>query len=128
VTGYPAALALTLAVELPVYAVALRALLGTRLPSALAAAVAVNLVTHPLVWWALGAAARSRGGYETALLPVEIAAWLTEAALLRTLLRGQGRALLHAALAANAASLLAGLVIIVARVNGLTSSQVEFLA
>ncbi|MFC5753597.1 hypothetical protein [Actinomadura rugatobispora] len=113
-TGYPAALALTLAVELPVYAVALRVLLRARLLPVLAAAVAVNLVTHPLVWWALGAAARSRGGYEIALLPVEIAAWLAEAALLGALLRRPGRACLHAALAANAASLLAGLVAIVA--------------
>ncbi|XVQ07876.1 hypothetical protein ACQP1W_35600 [Spirillospora sp. CA-255316] len=119
-TGYPAALALTLAVELPVYAAALRVLLGTRLLPVLATAVAVNLVTHPVVWWALGAAARSRGGYEIALLPVEIAAWLAEAALLRAMLlramlRGKGRAFLHAALAANAASLLAGLVAVLAR-------------
>ena len=120
-TGYPAALALTLAVELPVYVAALRIAPGARLPAVLAAAVAVNLVTHPLVWWALGAAARTRGGYETALLPVEIAAWLAEAALLGALRRPPGarraeaRIVLHAALAANAASFLAGLVVAAVR-------------
>jgi hypothetical protein len=119
VTGYPAALALTLAVELPLYAVALRGLLGVRVATALLAATGVNLVSHPLVWLALGAAARFRGGYEISLLPVEIAAWLAEAAMLRALLRGRGRGrgreggdLVLIALAANAASFLAGLVLI----------------
>ncbi|GAA2452460.1 hypothetical protein GCM10010191_83460 [Actinomadura vinacea] len=116
-TGYPAALALTLAVELPIYLAALRALLGTRVAPALALAVAVNLATHPLVWWTLGAAARLRGGYEIALLPVEITAWLAEAAFLCACLRGPRQKVLHAALAANAASFLAGLIVV-----GLTSS------
>ncbi|MFI0356496.1 hypothetical protein [Actinomadura sp. 9N407] len=107
-TGYPAALALTLAVELPLYVVALR----VRIARALLAAAAVNLVSHPLVWLALGAAARFRGGYEIFLLPVEIAAWLAEAAMLRVLLRGEGRDLLLVALMANAASFLAGLLLI----------------
>ncbi|MEW2358635.1 hypothetical protein [Spirillospora sp. NPDC029432] len=111
-TGYPAALALTLAAELPVYAVALRVLLGVRVAAALAAATGVNLVTHPLVWLTLGAAARFQGGYEIALLPVEIAAWLTEAAILYALLRRRGRNLVCVAVAANAVSFLAGLLVI----------------
>ncbi|MFB4318680.1 hypothetical protein [Actinomadura sp. 21ATH] len=111
-TGYPAALALTLAVELPVYAVALRALLGVRAAAALAMAAGINLVTHPVVWLTLGAAARFHGGYEIVLLPVEIAAWLTEAAILYALLRRRGRDLAGVAVAANAASFLAGLLLI----------------
>lgn len=111
-TGYPAALALTLAVEVPVYAVVLRRLLGLRGVTAPALAVAVNLATHPLVWWSLGVAAGFRGGYAAALLPVEIAAWLAEAAILWALLRREARTLLAAAVAANAASFLAGLVLL----------------
>jgi hypothetical protein len=64
------------------------------------------------VWLALGAAARFRGGYEILLLPVEAAAWLAEAAMLRALLRRNGRDLALIALAANAASFLAGLLLI----------------
>ncbi|WP_433472361.1 hypothetical protein ACQPZP_26155 [Spirillospora sp. CA-142024] len=109
-TGYPAALTLTLAVELPIYLAALRVMRAARAPVVFALATGVNLVTHPLVWWTLGVAAEFWEGYEIVLLPVEIAAWLVEAALLGALLGGPRRPLLHAALAANAASFLAGLV------------------
>jgi hypothetical protein len=113
VSDYPVALALTLAVELPIYVVALRVFLDRRSARAIAIsvaiAVAVNLITHPIVWSLLGAASRLRGGYEIALIPVEAGAWLAEAAILWALLRRDPPALLAIAVAANAASFLAGI-------------------
>lgn len=111
-SGYPAALALTLAVELPVYAITLQSLLGLRAAAALTLAVAVNLVTHPIVWWVLGVVGGIRGGYEVALLPVELGALASEAAMLWAVLRREPRVLLAVAVAANAASFLIGLILL----------------
>jgi hypothetical protein len=113
VTGYAAALALTLAVELPIYAVAFRRLIGLRSGSAaLALAALVNLATHPLVWWTLHAAGGHRETYAISLLGVEVAAWLTEAAIAWMFLRRDAGTLVAIALAANAASFLAGLLLV----------------
>jgi len=96
---------LTLAVEVPLY---LAVLSHTRLlrrgPAALAA-VAVNLATHPLVWLAL----RHAEPYWPAFAVVEVAAWLTEFALLYFLVRREPALLAAAALTANTLSALAGL-------------------
>jgi hypothetical protein len=98
---YAQALALTLAVEVPVYAVALR--WAGLLPwgRALAVAVGANLVTHPLVWLILthhtGAAA---------FAVVEVAAWLVESALILLLVRRDAALICLVALVANLTSVL----------------------
>ena len=102
---YALALVITLAVEVPVYGIVCRLsglLLGWR---RWAAAVAVNLVTHPLVWFVLSA----HPGW---FVPVEAAVCVVEAALL-WLLAGHRDAplLLVTAVAANTASVLAGFVL-----------------
>jgi len=99
---YPLALVITLVVEVPVYLVVFRFagfLAGWR---GFAAAVGVNLATHPVVWWILS----SHPGW---LVPVEAAVVAVEAALLFALVRRQAALLALTALVANAGSLLAGL-------------------
>jgi hypothetical protein len=99
---YPLALVITLAVEVPVYLVVFRfagILAGWR---AFAAAVGVNLATHPVAWWLLS-------GHPGWLVPVEAAVVAVEAALLFALVRRELALLALTALVANAGSLLAGL-------------------
>ncbi|MFF4378547.1 hypothetical protein [Kitasatospora sp. NPDC001547] len=109
---YPVALALTLLTEVPVYTAALQRVGRVRPGRAAAAAVLVNLVTHPLLWWALrhwtdGPAA----AYWTGFALGEAAVCAVEALLLRPLtgLRPRDPLPWVAAGTANAASLLAGL-------------------
>jgi hypothetical protein len=116
--AYPGALALTLAVELPVY---LAVLVGARLASwarALVAGVGVNLVTHPALWWGLRPAV-ARPAYPWIVVLAEVAVCAAEWALLVWWLpapppgrRRADRTLLAAAsVAANAASTLVGLLV-----------------
>jgi hypothetical protein len=114
--AYLGAFALTLAVEVPVYVAVLTALAGLgRAPAALAA-VGVNVVTHPALWWGLRPLA-GRPSYPWLLCAAEVAACLVEWGLLVAWTRRPGgtRAgvgvLGAAAVAANAASLLAGLLL-----------------
>ena len=98
---YLLALALTLLVEVPVYVVVFRfagILPGVR---AWAAAIGVNLVTHPLVWLLLSA----HPGW---LWPVESSVVLVEAGLLFAWVRRDPWLLGLTAFLANAASLGAG--------------------
>jgi len=105
---YPLALALTLAVEVPVYVVALRAaglLTGWR---ALAVAVAANLATHPLVWAVL---LRFGSAYWPTFAVAEAAAWLAETVAVFLAVRRDAVLIALTALVANAASCLAGLLV-----------------
>ncbi|MFD0277143.1 hypothetical protein ACFVHB_24990 [Kitasatospora sp. NPDC127111] len=115
---YPSALALTLLVEVPLYTVALARAGGVRPARAAAAAVLVNLATHPLLWWSLSRCAAGSAGaggsgaaYWTAFTAGETAVCAVEAALLRPLtgLRPGGPLPWAASGTANAASVLAGL-------------------
>lgn len=113
---YPLALAVTLTVELPIYAGGLRAARLARAWAALAAALVVNLATHPLVWLALRGAGSA---YWPRFVAVELAVWLAESLLVLAWLarvRAERAPVFVAllALAANAASCLAGLVLAVA--------------
>jgi len=98
------ALLLTLAVEVPLYTVALGALrLATRW-RAVALGVLVNLLTHPVLWLVLAphpTAAR--------LWTAEAAAVATEALVLLLAVRRSPLLLLVISLGANAGSLLIGL-------------------
>jgi hypothetical protein len=110
--SYPAALALTLVVEVPVYLVALSAA-GIRLgrtgrPGLLLAAVGVNLATHPVVWVLL---AHAGPAYGTVFWLVEAAAWVVEAALLCLVIRRDPVLIALVALVANLASVLAGVAV-----------------
>jgi hypothetical protein len=99
---YAVALAITLAVEVPIYGVVLH--LARLLPGwrGLGAAVGVNLATHPLLWLVLS----THPGW---FIPAEAGVCLVEAALLWGLAgRRDPGLLLAAAVAANTASILAG--------------------
>jgi hypothetical protein len=104
---YAAVLALTVALEAPIYL----ALLRPR-PSwwrAVACVVGVNVVIQPVVWLALG---RADDGYWAGFAAAAVGAWLIEAALLR--LAWTGRAaprLAPVTLLANAVSCVAGLLL-----------------
>ena len=95
---YVVALALTLAIEVPVYRAALR------LRSAWVLGVLVNLVTHPVVWFLL-----ADGASVGSFVLVELAAWLVEFGLLWAFLRRSSSILLATAILANSLSCLAGL-------------------
>jgi hypothetical protein len=96
---YALALGLTLLVELPVYALALRR-------RALIPALAVNLITHPLLWLALGPTPTA-----WAFALGELAAWTVEFGLLAAWLRRDVAMIGATVVLANALSCLAGLLI-----------------
>jgi hypothetical protein len=102
---YPLALVITLAVEVAIYLVVLRA--ARLLPGwrGLLAAVGVNLATHPVLWLILTA----HPGW---FIPAEACVCLVEAGLLWLLAGRRGAGLLLVtAVAANTASILAGAVL-----------------
>ncbi|GAA2796636.1 hypothetical protein GCM10010441_22330 [Kitasatospora paracochleata] len=112
---YPLAFALTLLVELPLYTVALTALGRVPARLALAAGTAANCATHPLLWWFLNRfAAAAPAAYWTAFALAEAVVCLVEAVLVRALVGPTRLApvpALTTALTANAASVLAGLLL-----------------
>ncbi|MFJ9612092.1 hypothetical protein ACIRS1_37740 [Kitasatospora sp. NPDC101176] len=111
---YALALGLTLLVEVPVYTAALTRAGGIRPGRAAAAAVLVNLATHPLLWSSLGHfSAGPAAAYWTAFGLGEAAVCAVEAALLAPLAGTSVRGPLPwvAAATANAASVLAGLLL-----------------
>jgi hypothetical protein len=100
------ALLATLAVEVPLYVAALVALtLAAPLRAALLAG-AVNLLTHPARWWALDS--RPPIGRVAA---GEIVVWAVEAGVLWLALRREPVVLLVVSAGANAASILAGVLV-----------------
>ena len=110
--SYPAALALTLVVEVPLYLAALR-LAGLRVgrtgwPGVAGAAVVVNLATHPVVWALLMGAGPAYWGR---FWIVEAGVWLVETALLWALVRRELVLIALVALVANLASVLAGFLV-----------------
>ena len=106
--SFPAALLLTLAVEVPLYVAALTALLLARPVRAGMLAVAVNLVTHPVLWLLL--APRPSPG---ALVGAEVAVWAVEGVLVWLALRRRPGLPVMAVVSAgaNAASILAGVLV-----------------
>jgi hypothetical protein len=101
-----AAFGLTLAVEVPWYAVGLVALRLARWQWALGLGVLVNAISHPLLWWSL---APHPGWVQ--LAGAEVGVWLLEALLLWAVVRRDLGLLLVLSLAANASSLLIGLLL-----------------
>jgi hypothetical protein len=107
--SYAWALALTLAVEVPIYAAALRAARLLPIGPAAVVGLAVNLVTHPFVWLLLlGAGAV----YRPVFAVLEVSAWLVEAGLVYLRVERDGRPILLVALVANTGSILAGLLLL----------------
>ncbi len=101
------AFGVTLAVEILWYVGGLTGIVGLRWWSALTLAIAVNAVTHPLVWWALAPHPTLQQ-----LLATEVAVTLAEAAMLAVAVRRDIAALTLLSLGANASSpALTGLVL-----------------
>lgn len=121
VTGYVAALAITVAVETPLYAAGLRRI-GTPPPAwrrAAFAGAAVNLVSHPVGWLVLWPLLEPRVGAFPAFAVLEavvvVGEWAALCRWLRPLPSGDRRAaLLVLALVANAASMAAGVALVAA--------------
>ncbi|MCM2423670.1 hypothetical protein [Streptomyces sp. RKAG293] len=107
---YLFALALTLLVEVPVYVAALTVPARVRPARAGAAALMVNCVTHPPLWWFL--AHVPAADYWAYFAAAEAAVCVVEALLLRRLLRLTGPVPYAASVTANAASVIAGLLLI----------------
>ncbi len=111
-TDYLLAAALTLVVEVPVYALALRALLRVRVRSGAIAGVVVNGITHPLGFLAVMPALAPAIGSSAALAAVEVSACVIEAAILWTWLRRDPLLLAAISFVANSLSLSAGLALL----------------
>jgi hypothetical protein len=107
VTRWLVAFGLTVAVEAPVYLLGLVGLHLATWRRAVALAIGVNVVTHPMLW-AFLTWYRSPGAYVAAELAVVVA----EAALLRLAVHRDLGALLALSLAANTTSVLVGLLFI----------------
>jgi hypothetical protein len=108
--AYLLAFGLTLAVELPLTAIALS--FGWRLPWYRAAlfALVVNACTHPALWFTL-AALRERTAYPLLVLIFELVVCAVEGLLLMALLRRRDPLLVLLSVAANGASVLAGVMV-----------------
>jgi hypothetical protein len=108
--SYPPAFALTLLVEVPIYVAAITVASAARARRTALAAVLVNCLTHPLLWWFLRQV--PDGAYGTAFAVAESAVCLVEGALMARWLRLRGTVPYAASVAANAASVLAGLLLL----------------
>ena len=106
--SYPLALGLTLAVEVPIFVVALRVARLLPIRQAVVIAVGVNLATHPVVWLVL---VRAGSAYWPLFGVVEVGAWLGEAALILLCVRCDRAVIGLTALVANTGSCLAGLLL-----------------
>ena len=106
--AYGIALALTLAVELPVVTAALVRWYRLPLARALLLNLVANLLTHPVVWFALAPTLRPLLGDMAFTLSAEGTAWLVEAALFYLVVRRDVLGLLLLSLVANLASYLVG--------------------
>lgn len=100
------ALLLTLAVEVPLYVAALVSLRLAPLWRAVALALLVNLLTHPVLWSALG-----ERPPVLRVAAAEIVVWLVEAAILWLAVRRRPGLIALVAAGANAGSILAGALI-----------------
>ena len=106
--GYAVALLLTLAVEIPIYAIGLHTLLGEPMSHGMIAGCAVNL-THPLAFLVGMPLLIDTRDYGATLAVVELAVWIAEAALLWIWFRREPGILLALSLVANGTSLCVGL-------------------
>jgi hypothetical protein len=104
-TAWLAAFGLTVAVELPVYVAGLTALRLLSWGRAVVAGLAVNVATHPVLWWFLS-------GHPRRWIGAELVVCAVEALMLFGAVRRDPVVLLFLSVAANATSLLAGLLLI----------------
>jgi hypothetical protein len=104
--SFPVALLVTLAVEVPLYVVALFALRLCGTGRAVLLGTAVNLLTHPVLWWCLAPRPAL-----AALVAAEVAVWAVETGLVWLALRRAFTVLAVVCAGVNAASILAGLLI-----------------
>lgn len=112
--SYPAAAGLTLALELPVYAVGLRRFAGLSWGRAVVVGVVVNVVSHPALWFVVVPAVRAlSGSHVVAVVVAEALVFGGEAAAATWALPDRRRwpAAAGTAVAANALSLAVGLLI-----------------
>jgi hypothetical protein len=105
------ALALTLAVEVPLYTLWLWSTLSIPAGRAARLAVAVNLVTHPVLWWSLALWQVDPSAYPFVLAWAEMVACVVEWALLRWRIGRDTVPLALIVVGVNAASLAAGLLL-----------------
>jgi hypothetical protein len=110
--SYIEALAITLALEVPAYAVGLAGALGSRPRTASIAGVVVNLLSHPLGFLVIAPLTAPVLGPTGSLAIVELFAWTGEAVLLWVWIRRAPTAIAMVSLLANSLSLLAGLALI----------------
>ncbi|MFG1807215.1 hypothetical protein [Streptomyces sp. NPDC049040] len=108
--SYPPALGLTVATEVPVYVAALTSVSRTPPGRTACAAVMVNCATHPPLWWFLRQV--PGGAYWAAFAAAESAVVLAEGLLASRVLRLRGPVPYAASAAANAVSVLAGLLLL----------------
>jgi len=109
---YLAAFGLTQVVEAPVYVGLLTCILGVPWRRALGASVAVNLVSHPLLYLVFVPVTDALMRPTAGIIAGEVLVWVAETAMLAAWLRRDYAALAATALAANATSFAAGLLLL----------------
>ena len=110
--SYAQALALTVLVETPAYALGLSRWLRVRPSRGIAAGLALNLVTHPLASLVVMPSLSDVIGSTAAFVTIEVAVWVLEAALLFAWLRRGPATLLVISFVANGLSATAGLLLL----------------
>ena len=111
-SGYLAALALTLAIELPVYGWFLSARAGVRPATAVLVGAAATAITHPLAFGVLFDPFAEAAGTVPALLAVELGVWAAETLVVFAWLRRDPLVCAATAFVANALSLGVGLLVL----------------
>ena len=111
VESYPVALALTLAIEVPIYTLFLMKMYEQPGRRAATAGLLVNLATHPVVWFVLYPLLEPRAGYTGYAMIAELFAWGTEALLLSIWSGRRDGRLAVLSLLANGASYLASVLL-----------------
>jgi hypothetical protein len=105
-------LAITEAVEVPIYSTVFIAILGTSRSGAVLASLTVNLLSYPVFLYLLVPTAERFLAPAPAVWAAEVAVWGIETGLLRAWLRRDLGPLATVALLANASSFLIGLIIL----------------
>jgi len=111
-TTYLAALSITLALEVPIYAIELRRAFGGPLASGARTGLAVNLTSHPLGFLAIAPLVYPLLGAGGSLLAVELIVWIGEAGLVWLWLQRRPGTIGLISLLANSVSLAVGFVVL----------------
>jgi hypothetical protein len=112
IVAYLGAFGLTLAIELPLYVLGLRLLVGVDSGKSLTAGLLGNLASHPLIWFGLYPSLLGEFGLLPTTIIVELFAMLVEWLIVSRAYGALSSRLLVASLLANASSFVFGRIVL----------------